>query len=275
MTAAPPVIADPPPWSTIGATRRPLPRGTHGRNAMVAALVMIKAETDKVTALAEALTETEGVSEVFSVAGRWDLVAIVRTRDNDRPETLYLDCSELAATIRSDIGAKTRLDMPHEWLLPNASLTMLRALSAMWGAQPTRRYSRMRFKPRAGDMAAAGQNPSLQQVRLEIERATADLGLSEDQLAKVNASMKAAAPEPVAAGGSAVAGNARPNQAAETEARMLQRLKYALASVVSEPQRGAFEAWKARFEGAARKRREVTVWVLAPSVVDRWMLQTF
>ncbi len=50
---------------------------------MVAALVMIKAETDKVTKLAEALTETDGVSEVFSVAGQWDLVAVVRVRDND------------------------------------------------------------------------------------------------------------------------------------------------------------------------------------------------
>jgi len=50
---------------------------------MVAALVMIKAQTDRVSALAESLAETDGVSEVFSVAGQWDLVAIVRTRDND------------------------------------------------------------------------------------------------------------------------------------------------------------------------------------------------
>jgi len=74
---------------------------------------------------------------------------LVRIRDAGKGDCLYLDCSELAATIRSDIGAKTRLDMPHEWLLPNASLSMLRSLSAMWGAQPTRRFSRMRFKPRA------------------------------------------------------------------------------------------------------------------------------
>jgi DNA-binding Lrp family transcriptional regulator len=59
---------------------------------MVAALVMIKAETDKVTALAEALTETAGVSEVFSVAGQWDLVAIVRTRDNEALATVVTDC---------------------------------------------------------------------------------------------------------------------------------------------------------------------------------------
>jgi len=124
----------------------------------------------------------------------------------------------------------------------------------------------LRFKPRAADLAAATQTSSLQQLKSEIERAKVDLALTEEQLAKVNATMKAAAPEPFAATGTAAAGNARPNQAAaETEARVLQRLKYALASVVSEPQRSAFEAWKARFEGAARKRREVGVWVLAPT----------
>ena len=124
----------------------------------------------------------------------------------------------------------------------------------------------LRFRPRAGDQVAATQNPSLQQAKLEIERARAELALTEEQLAKVNATMKAAGPEQVATGGSAVAGGARPNQAAaEAEARVLQRLKYALASVVTEPQRSAFEAWKGRLEGAARKRREVTVWVLAPT----------
>lgn len=74
---------------------------------------------------------------------------LVRVGNAGRTHSLYLDCSELSATIRSDIGAKARLDMPHEWLLPRASLAMLRTLAGMWGAQPTRRYSRMRFKPRA------------------------------------------------------------------------------------------------------------------------------
>jgi hypothetical protein len=74
---------------------------------------------------------------------------LVRVGHTGGTDSLYLDCSELSATIRSDIGAKTRLDMPHEWLLPKASLAMLRTLAGMWGAQPTRRYSRMRFKPRA------------------------------------------------------------------------------------------------------------------------------
>jgi DNA-binding Lrp family transcriptional regulator len=49
---------------------------------MVNAVVLIEAEADKVTALAEALVEIDGVPEVFSVAGRYDLVAIVRVPEN-------------------------------------------------------------------------------------------------------------------------------------------------------------------------------------------------
>ena len=58
---------------------------------MVAALVLIKAETDKVGDLAQALTDIEGVQEVFSVAGRWDLVAIVRVRDNEDLATVVTE----------------------------------------------------------------------------------------------------------------------------------------------------------------------------------------
>ncbi|MFZ2508977.1 MAG: Lrp/AsnC ligand binding domain-containing protein [Steroidobacteraceae bacterium] len=58
---------------------------------MVAALVLIKAETDKVGELAQALTDIEGVQEVFSVAGRWDLVAIVRVNNNEDLATVVTD----------------------------------------------------------------------------------------------------------------------------------------------------------------------------------------
>ena len=49
----------------------------------VTAIVLIKAHTDKVTSLAKALVEVSGVSEVFSVAGHYDLVAIVHAADNE------------------------------------------------------------------------------------------------------------------------------------------------------------------------------------------------
>ena len=50
---------------------------------MVTAVVLIKAQTDKVSALAGQMADLEGVSEVFSVAGQYDLVALVRVRENE------------------------------------------------------------------------------------------------------------------------------------------------------------------------------------------------
>ena len=50
---------------------------------MVTAIVLIKAETNRIPDLAEKIAEMQGVSEVFSVAGRFDLVAIVRVTRNE------------------------------------------------------------------------------------------------------------------------------------------------------------------------------------------------
>ena len=50
---------------------------------MVTALVLIKAETSRIPDLADQIANMDGVSEVFSVAGRYDLVAIVRVARNE------------------------------------------------------------------------------------------------------------------------------------------------------------------------------------------------
>jgi DNA-binding Lrp family transcriptional regulator len=50
---------------------------------MVNALILLNVNRDKVNDVAEKLSEIEGVSEVYSVAGRYDLVAVVRAKDND------------------------------------------------------------------------------------------------------------------------------------------------------------------------------------------------
>jgi DNA-binding Lrp family transcriptional regulator len=51
---------------------------------MVTALVLLNVERSKVNAIAEMLAEMEGISEVYSVAGRYDLAVIIRARDNDQ-----------------------------------------------------------------------------------------------------------------------------------------------------------------------------------------------
>ncbi|HEX7115308.1 MAG TPA: Lrp/AsnC ligand binding domain-containing protein [Steroidobacter sp.] len=49
----------------------------------VNAVVLIKAETSLVNELAEQLAELPGVAEVYSVAGQYDLVALVKVRENE------------------------------------------------------------------------------------------------------------------------------------------------------------------------------------------------
>ncbi len=50
---------------------------------MVTAVVLINVERARVNDVAQVLVELDGVTEVFSVAGRWDLVAILRVRSNE------------------------------------------------------------------------------------------------------------------------------------------------------------------------------------------------
>lgn len=50
---------------------------------MVTAIVLLSIERGKVNEVAERLVNMNGVSEVHSVAGRYDLVAIVRVKNND------------------------------------------------------------------------------------------------------------------------------------------------------------------------------------------------
>lgn len=45
---------------------------------MVAAVVLIRAERDHIPDAAKAVAGIEGVAEVYSVSGEWDLIAVVR-----------------------------------------------------------------------------------------------------------------------------------------------------------------------------------------------------
>ena len=50
---------------------------------MVSGIVLLTVERDKINAVANAIADIDGVTEVYSVAGRYDLAAIVRVRSND------------------------------------------------------------------------------------------------------------------------------------------------------------------------------------------------
>ncbi|MBP6471064.1 MAG: Lrp/AsnC ligand binding domain-containing protein [Chloroflexi bacterium] len=50
---------------------------------MVSAVVLLNVEPGQVNEVGARLAELKGISEVFSVGGRFDLVAIIRVQDND------------------------------------------------------------------------------------------------------------------------------------------------------------------------------------------------
>ena len=50
---------------------------------MVTAIVLLSVERHRVNDAASELSSIEGISEVYSVSGRYDLVAMVRVKDND------------------------------------------------------------------------------------------------------------------------------------------------------------------------------------------------
>jgi DNA-binding Lrp family transcriptional regulator len=61
---------------------------------MIAAIVLIDAEPDRIGDIAEAVVELRGVQEAYSVTGTHDVVAIVRVREHE----------ELAAVVTHGIA---------------------------------------------------------------------------------------------------------------------------------------------------------------------------
>lgn len=51
---------------------------------MVSALILMRIERSQINPVAEALARIPGVTEVYSVAGQYDLVSIVRVQNNDQ-----------------------------------------------------------------------------------------------------------------------------------------------------------------------------------------------
>ena len=51
---------------------------------MVTTLVLINVSHGAINQVAEKLADLEGISEVYSVAGRYDLVALIRVKNNEQ-----------------------------------------------------------------------------------------------------------------------------------------------------------------------------------------------
>ena len=70
---------------------------------MISAVILIEAEPVHVTDLAEQLVELDGVAEAYSVTGEYDLVAILRVKEQD----------ELAKVVTNGIAKLTGVQRTH------------------------------------------------------------------------------------------------------------------------------------------------------------------
>ena len=71
---------------------------------MVTAFILMNVETGRLKTLADELLQIEGITEVYSVAGSWDLVAIARVR---RHEALSDLITEHFAKVRGILKTET------------------------------------------------------------------------------------------------------------------------------------------------------------------------
>ena len=58
---------------------------------MITAIVFVNADVARIPEVAEAIAALDGVSEVYSVTGQIDLIAMVRVRDHDDVATVVAD----------------------------------------------------------------------------------------------------------------------------------------------------------------------------------------
>ena len=58
---------------------------------MVNAIVLLNVQSDRINQVAEELAGFDGISEVYSVAGQYDLVALIRARNDEQVASLVTD----------------------------------------------------------------------------------------------------------------------------------------------------------------------------------------
>jgi DNA-binding Lrp family transcriptional regulator len=94
-----------------GKLRPPRPR----RSLVITAIVLIDCATDSIPEVAESLANLEGVSEVYSVAGHLDLIAMVRVRRFDEiAEVIAGNISKVPGVLNTDTHIAFRAYSKHD-----------------------------------------------------------------------------------------------------------------------------------------------------------------
>lgn len=83
---------------------------------MITAIVFVNASVDRIPEVAEAIAAVEGVSEVYSVTGTIDLIALIRVRTHEEIANVVADRINKVAGVTSTethiaFRAYSRLDL--------------------------------------------------------------------------------------------------------------------------------------------------------------------
>jgi DNA-binding Lrp family transcriptional regulator len=82
---------------------------------VITAIVLIDTATDSIPEVAEALANLDGVSEVYSVAGGVDLIAVVRVREFDQiAEVIAGGISKTPGVLNTDTHIAFRAYSKHD-----------------------------------------------------------------------------------------------------------------------------------------------------------------
>ena len=70
---------------------------------MITAIVLVQAEVARIPEVAAAIADLDGVSEVYSVTGKADLVAMVRVQEHDQLADVIADrISKVQGVVRTE-----------------------------------------------------------------------------------------------------------------------------------------------------------------------------
>jgi HlyD family secretion protein len=125
----------------------------------------------------------------------------------------------------------------------------------------------LRFKPRDVALAALRREQPARRLKQELEVLRAELALSREQVARINALMTGAEIPPPGSKGSAAAASTNLTAEGIARIRKLSELPDVAARVITDVQKATFETWRKRREQEAgrRSRSDVTVWLLNAS----------
>jgi DNA-binding Lrp family transcriptional regulator len=82
---------------------------------VITAIVLIKTSVDRIPEIAEAITALDGVSEVYSVTGTYDLVAMVRVaRHEDLAEVIPGQINKVEGVLSTETHIAFRTYSQHD-----------------------------------------------------------------------------------------------------------------------------------------------------------------